>query len=153
MKTKQQKGSALLEVLIVIMIGLIVLSAAGTVVFSGQTSWNKGWSKANLQRDGSYVMNNLARSIRGGSSANVEADGKAIKIYNGKPWTRLSAESTSLTRETDLEAPQKVIEYKSEVEDVQFNVVGNKVEIRLTMKDGNLQMHFASTVMMRNYGE
>jgi len=47
--------------------------------------------------------------------------------------------------------PAKHIE--DSVEAVKFNVTGNTVAIDFKMKEYNLETHFASTVMMRNYGQ
>jgi len=42
---------------------------------------------------------------------------------------------------------------ENSVEAVQFNVTVNTVTIDFKMKEYNLETHFASTVMMRNYGQ
>jgi hypothetical protein len=39
------------------------------------------------------------------------------------------------------------------VEALQFNVTGTTVSMELKLRKDNLQTHFASTVMMRNYGQ
>jgi type II secretory pathway pseudopilin PulG len=155
MKRKRQKGFTLIELVIAIFTGTIVIVAAGMILFFGQRTWNSTWDRTNLQRDASYAMFRMTRDIKAGASAQVEDSGTSLKIFNGADWVRFFTASggsmLALKRETGGGASETVIE--DSVEAVQFNVTGNTVTIDFKMKEYNLETHFASTVMMRNYGQ
>jgi Tfp pilus assembly protein PilW len=151
MKTKRQKGLALIELMMASVAATIVVVAAGTILFVGHTYWNKAWTKANLQRDASYAMLRMSRLIRAAKSAQPDSDGKALTINTEAGQTRFFTvaedEKLTLKAETDV-----VTSMNDKVQDLQFNVDGNKVTIDLTLKEGDLQTHSVSTVMVRNYG-
>jgi len=155
MKRKKQKGFTLIELTIAIFTGTIVIVAAGMILFFGQRTWNNTWDRTNLQRDASYAMLRMTRDIKAGASAQVEESGKALKIFKGTDWVKFSTASggsmLALKRETGTGGSETVLE--DSVEAVKFNVTGNTVTIDFKMKEYNLETHFASTVMMRNYGQ
>jgi len=159
MKRKVQKGFTLIELTIAMLIGAIVILAAGMILFYGQKSWNNTWKRANLQRDASYAMLSISRPIKAGTSAQVEGNGEGLRIYNDKEglWRRFFVQSASnnlmLKSEIvgDNSIPETILDGK--VEALQFNVTGTTVSIDLKLREDNLQTHFASTVMMRNYGQ
>ncbi|MHC4241468.1 MAG: PilW family protein [Planctomycetota bacterium] len=155
MKTKRQKGFTLIELIITTFTGAIVIVAAGMILFFGQRTWNSTWDRVGLQRDASYAMLRMTRDIKAGVSAQVESNGDGLKIFNDGGWVRFFTVSggsmLTLKRETEGGSSETVIE--DSVEAVQFNVTGNTVTIDFKMKEYNLETHFASTVMMRNYGQ
>jgi prepilin-type N-terminal cleavage/methylation domain-containing protein len=155
MKRKRQKGFTLLELTIAIFLGTIVIVATGMILFWGQRAWNSTWDRTNLQREASYAMSRMIRDIKVGASAQVENNGEGLKIFKGGDWVRFFTASggsmLALKRETGGGSSETVIE--DSVEAVQFNVTGNTVIIDFKMKQYNLETHFASTVMMRNYGQ
>jgi len=151
MKRKGQKGFTIIELMIGIVTGTIVILAAGMILFYGQKSWNNTWKRANLQRDASYAMQRISLPIKAGMNAELEGDGNAIKIYRATDWIRFFLEqNNNLKCEIEGEGPQTIINGKMEA--LQFNVTGNTVIIELKLREDNLQTHFVSTVMMRNYG-
>ena len=160
MKRKRQKGFTLIELIIAIFTGTIVIVATGMILFFGQKTWNSTWDRTNLQRDASYAMLRMTRDIKAGTSAQVESNGDGLKILNGGDWVRFftasGAKMLTLHRETDGTSYQTAL-YETVLEDnveaVKFNVTGSTVTIDLKMKEYNLDTHFASTVMMRNYGK
>ena len=155
MKRKRQKGFTLIELIITTFTGAIVIVAAGMILFFGQKTWNSTWDRVNLQRDASYAMLRMTRYIKAGASAQVEDSGKGLRIYNGGDWVRFFTESgaamLALKSETGGGSSETIID--DNMEAVQFNVTGNTVTIDLKLKEYNLETHFASTVMMRNYGQ
>ncbi len=155
MKRKRQKGFTLIELIIAIFAGIIVLVAAGMILFFGQRTWNSTWDRVELQRDASYAMLRMTRDIKAGVSAQVESNGEGLKIFNGGDWVRFFTVSggsmLALKRETGGGSSETVIE--DSVEAVKFNVTGSTITIDLKLKKYNLETHFASTVMMRNYGQ
>ena len=153
MKTKGPKGFTLIEILIVIAIGAILLSAIGVVLVSGHIFLNRAWKSVGLQRDASYAMLRMSHSIKAGRSAELENYGKGIKIYRETDWIRYFLEDGSKDLKCEIEGGQPQIVVNGNVEDLGFTLEAYKIGIDLTLKKDNLQNHFVSTVMMRNYGE
>ncbi len=159
MKRKGQKGFTLIELIISIATGTIVIVAAGSILFYGQKSWNDTCKRVNLQRDASYAMQRMSRSVKAGTSAQVEGNGEGLRIYNDNEgsWRRFFVQSASqnLMLKTAIvgESISDETILDDKVENLQFNVTGTTVRIELKLREDNLQTHFASTVMMRNYGQ
>lgn len=154
MKTKGQKGFTLLEVMIAISICAIMILAAGTVLVTGQTFWNRAWQEVNLQRDASYAMFRMSSAAKAATSAKVESEGAALRIYREEGWIRffLSPGTKEFNLKYEGGAGDTETILNDSVGNLQFNVEGNKVTILLELNKDNLQTHLVSTVMMRNYG-
>jgi len=157
MKRKVQKGFTLIELTIAMLTGAIVILAAGIILFYGQKSWNSTWKRVNLQRDTSYAMQRISRPIKAGTSAQVEGSGEGLRIYNDKEgsWRRFFVQpaSNNLMLKSEIvggNTTETILD--DTVEALQFNVTGTTVSIELKLREDNLQTHFVSTVMMRNYG-
>ncbi len=157
MKRKVQKGFTLIELTIAMLTGAIVIVAAGMILFYGQKSWNNTWKRVNLQRDTSYAMQRISRPIKAGSSAQIEGSGEGLRIYNDKEgsWRRFFVQpaSNNLMLKSEIvggNTTETILD--DTVEALQFNVTGTTVSIDLKLREDNLQTHFVSTVMMRNYG-
>ena len=157
MKRKVQKGFTLIELTIAMLTGAIVILAAGMILFYGQKSWNSTWKRVNLQRDTSYAMQRISRPIKAGSSAQIEGSGEGLRIYNDKEgsWRRFFVQpaSNNLMLKSEIvggNTTETILD--DTVEALQFNVTGTTVSIVLKLREDNLQTHFVSTVMMRNYG-
>lgn len=161
MKRKGQKGFTLIELIIAMFTSTIVIVAAGSILFYGQKSWNNILQRVNLQRDASYAMQRMSRTVKAGTSARIEGNGTGIRIYNDVEgvWRRFFVQSTAnnnnLTLKTAIvgEGISDETILNGKVEDLQFNLTGTTVSIELKLRDDNLQTHFVSTVMMRNYGQ
>jgi prepilin-type N-terminal cleavage/methylation domain-containing protein len=155
MKRKGQKGFTLIELIIAMFTSTIVIVAAGSILFYGQKSWNNTLKRVNLQRDASYAMQRMSHSVKAGISAQVEASGKGLKIFNKGGWMRffLSPATDKFTLKGEAGETNFVTILDDNVEDLQFNVTGTTVRIELKLREDNLQTHFVSTVMMRNYGQ
>jgi Tfp pilus assembly protein PilV len=155
MKRERQKGFTLIELIITTFAGTIVIVAVGMILSFGQRTWNTTWDRTNLQRDASYAMLRMTRDIKAGASAQVENYGTGLKIFNGAVCVRFFTASggsmLALKRETSGGGLENVIE--DNMEAVRFNVTGNTVTLDLKLKKYNLEAHFISTVMMRNYGQ
>ncbi len=154
MKAKKQKGFTLMEVVIAMGISTIVILAGGAVLVASHTRWNKAWDDVNLQRDASHTMLELTRSIRASTSATVEANGTAIKIYdNDGGWKIFSLGSgdDNIQCEIEGQSPRTIIDRN--LQGLQFNIEGNRVTIDLKLKKDNQQINLVSTVLMRNYGK
>ncbi len=155
MKRKKQKGFTLIELLTAMIISGIVIAGAGSFLFHGQRSWNNTWKRVNLQRDASYAMQRMSLPVKAGISAQVEASGKGLKIFNEGGWARffLSPATDKFTLKCEDGETNFLTILDDNVEDLQFNVTGNLVRIEVKLSEDNLQTHLVSTVMMRNYGQ
>ena len=150
-KPKSQKGFTLIELAIAIVAGVVLILAAGVILFIGQIFWNQAWKKVNLQRDASYAMLRMSHSIKAGTAAEVLDDGKTVKIYRSGDYIRFFWVEGTNDLKSQIEGKPEIL-INDKVEYVQFNVVGNKITIDLELKEDDAQTHFVSTVMMRNYG-
>jgi len=154
MKTIRQRGFTLVELMVATLASIILVLATGMLMSIGHNNWNAAWKRANLQRDASYAMLRMSRPIRAGTSAQVEDNGAGLRIYTEGSWMRFfvapGVSKLTLKSEIGTNTPETILDDK--VEDLQFNVTGNTVKIDLKLKEDDLQTHFVSTIMMRNYG-
>lgn len=156
-KTKSQKGLTIIELMIAAMAVAIVILAAGIVIIIGQTSWNRTWRDVNLQRDASYAMLLMARSIQAATDANAPAASNGRILYIPKQSDPNVITFSYLPDSNNLQCQvgggetQTII--SGTVNNLQFSVVDkNKVTIDLRLKKDGAQTRLVSTVMMRNYG-
>lgn len=155
-KTKSQKGFTLVELIMAITAGTIVVLAAGMVVLLGQSSWNDAWKKVNLQRDASYAMLRMTRSVQAAADANVPSafGGRALYIPNqSNPSIIYSYVQATSNLQCQVGGQSETL-INGKVGNLQFDVndVSNTVTINLILVDDNVQTNFVSTVMMRNSG-
>lgn len=153
MKRKVHKGFTLIELIIAIFTGSIVILGAGTILFFGQKTWNSTWQRASLQRDASYAMLRISRPLKSGRFAELDSGGEAIKIYREKDWISFSLDRADKNLNCTIEGGNPRTVLKGNVEDLQFKIADNTVRVELRLREDNLQTHFVSTVMMRNYGQ
>ena len=159
MKTIRQRGFTLVELMVATLASIILVLATGMLVSIGHNNWNAAWKRVNLQRDASYAMLRMSRPIRAGTSAKVEANGTGLRIYTEGGWMRFFVApgvsklmlKGEIGSDTDGTISSETI-LSDNVEDLQFNVTGNTVTIDLKLKEDDLETHFVSTIMMRNYG-
>jgi Tfp pilus assembly protein PilW len=153
MRTKQQGGFSLIEVVIAMGMSSVVLLAVGVVLAAGQTRWSNAWGKVNLQQDGSYVMLELSHAIKEAASATVENNGKKITIYDTDgDWVRYIFKRNDKQLKYKIQGQSTVILIDGYVEDLRFNVEDNKVVIELSLEKEGQEVHLDSIIQMRNYG-
>jgi len=152
MKTKTQKGFTLVEVMIGIAAGAILLLAGGTALVGGQRFWSNALIKANLQRDASYAMLRISRSFKEGISAQLDDYGRILRIHRKAGWIEFySPQGTNdLYCQIEGQDPQTII--SGGVENVTYTLQNKLLRIDVWLKKDNSQIHYVSTVMMRNYG-
>lgn len=152
--TKSQKGLTILELMIAVSAAVILILAAGIVIVIGQTSWNDTWGSVSLQRDASYGMLLMTRSIQAAQAAQKSSDGGTLYIPNQSDPNVIKfyyvADTNSLQLKVGGGSVQTVI--AGGVNNLQFDVGTNTVTIDLSLKKDDAQAELKSTVMMRNYG-
>ncbi len=152
-KTKSQKGFTVIELMIAAAAAAILILAAGMIIVTGQTSWNRVWRDVNLQRDASYAMLLMTRSIQSAKSAEKSTNQRILYIpkQSDPNITFTYAADTNNLQCQAGGLTQTII--SGEVKDLKFDVVGNnKVTIDLRLKKDQSQADFNSTATMRNYG-
>ena len=77
-----QSGFSITEMIVWVAVAIVVLAAGLTSYLGSRRSWETTASLARIQRDGSIAMEMMARSIRHGST--VEVDGDTLSVYY---WT------------------------------------------------------------------
>ncbi len=152
MEAKSQKGFTLVELMIAMTAGTILVLVAGMVLVVGQTSWNNAWKRVNLQRDASYAMLVMNRSIRAATSAAVDANGgTALTTYGTGNKVKFSRMAGTHNLQCQIEAqPQTLISDKVDYLHFDVNEPRHTVTINLGLKKDDAQTYFESTVMMRN---
>ena len=146
----------LVELLAVVVITMIVFLSVGAGLYAGHRYWNEAWEQVNLQRDASYAMNIITRPIKKATNATVSDDDDSVLTIENQNGSRITfslesdtPETKKLQRQISESNPHKII---GNVEDLVFNVDGNRVRIYIQLKKDDLDLSLASTIMMRNYG-
>jgi prepilin-type N-terminal cleavage/methylation domain-containing protein len=150
-KTKSRKGFTLIELMVAIVASAVVVLATGIVIVIGQTSWNQTWKKVNLQRDASYAMLIMSQSIKAATSAETEDNNTILTLERGEDPNIIFYYATDNLQYQIVGGQSQTI-INGKVENLQFDVAGNTVTIDLSLKEDDVQTHFISAVMMRNYG-
>ena len=145
-----------MELLTVVVITMIVFLSVGAGLYAGHRYWNEAWEQVNLQRDASYAMNIITRPIKKATNATVSDDDDSVLTIENQHGSRITfslesdtPETKKLQRQISESHPHKII---GNVEDLVFNVDGNRVRIYIQLKKDDLDLSLASTIMMRNYG-
>ncbi len=150
MKKKNKKAFTLVELLMAMLAGAIVILATGTAIKSGHTYWDDAWTKANLQRDATYMMEVLTGPIRMCNWAETENNGTSIKLHSDGTWTRYYWDQDDNTVKKQLEAEDpEIVLYN--VTGLSFTVQVTKVTMSITVSKGSEQSSLDTTVMIRNY--
>jgi prepilin-type N-terminal cleavage/methylation domain-containing protein len=84
---KNQEGFTLVELLIALVISLFVLAAVGSIYSYFLGIWDQANSSLELQRDGSFAIEEMAKKIRNGSEFTIDdygtgTDNKIIIVTN-----------------------------------------------------------------------
>jgi prepilin-type N-terminal cleavage/methylation domain-containing protein len=162
-KRKSHKGFSLVELMVAIAAGLIVVLAAGIVMYLGQISWNDAWKKVNLQRDASYAMLAMSQYIKKATEADVNGPVLNLEIKREDPNNPHTYITIEVVFSFDADANDLLCEVggntqtilDGKVKDLQFIMDSNypdTVKINLTLKEDNVELEFESTVMLRNAG-
>lgn len=144
----------LVEILVVVLITTIVIFGLGSVLAAGHRNWNDAWERVNLQRDAAFAMSVFSLPIKEATGAAVfdDIDGPTLTIYNlDGTETSFFLEPTEkeLRRQVDTGGAQIIIK---NMDNMEFEVIGNKVWIKLYLKKDDQIIEFETTISMRNFG-
>lgn len=152
---RSRAGLTLIEMIVALGAACIILLAMSSILVFGQKSWNRTLQQAALQRDASYAILKMARSIRAGTTAQPpDESGQSVKVFNDAGWTLFWFDPSQNQLRYQLEGEQEQTLLDGIVEDATFVVDPNTnrtVTIDLELKDGTCETRLSSTVLMRNY--
>ena len=150
-----RSGLTIIELMVAAAAVTIVLFAAAIMVVFGQKSWNNELLRANLQRDASYAMLKMKRSINSATGVQIDKDELGIKLSQTTGWVRyrFNPEDKDLCRQVEGESLETVLD--GIVEDVTFAVDPNTnkmVQVDIELHKNNCTARISSKTMMRNSG-
>jgi hypothetical protein len=150
-----RSGLTIIELMVAAAAVTIVLFAAAIMVVFGQKSWNNELLRANLQRDASYAMLKMKRSINSATGVQIDKDELGIKLSQTTGWVRyrFNPEDKDLCRQVEGESLETVLD--GIVEDVTFAIDPNTnkmVQVDIELHKNNCNTRLSSKTMMRNSG-
>jgi hypothetical protein len=152
---KTRIGLTLVEIIVALAAASIVILATAIILIFGQRSLDHEWRQANLQRDASYAMLKMKRSIRSATKAELEEYGSVVKIYRNSGWIKYKFVPGQKDLLYQLEGKEGQILLDGVVESATFGIdsaAHNTVTVGLKLKNSESETQISSTIMMRNYG-
>jgi len=143
----------LVELMVALVISCIVMLATGSALVFGHNSWHKAWNKTKLNRDSDYAVQKITCELKNAIHAKIQQDGSAVKIYRENDWIRFYYVQGQDDLRCHVKDQQPGTIFDGVVEYVNFELQNNTVVMGLKLKQGSLETHLLSTVMMRNYQE
>lgn len=152
---KNRPGFTLVEVIVTMLAMMIVILAAAVILVYGQNSLDKQWQQVNFQRDASCSIMRMKQAIRCAKKAELEEEGKAVKIYNHSGWVKYKFDSDQKKLLYQFEGNDEQILLDGVVESASFNIdpaTKNTITVNLFLKKADYEVLLSSKTMMRNYG-
>ena len=154
-KLKTRAGLTLIEIMVAMISASLVILATGSILIFGQRSLDREWQHVNLQRDLSNAMLEIKHTIRGANKAEIEADGKEVKIYNTAGWTRYIFNPRTKSLRYREQGQDKQTLLYGIVESASFVIDPNNnsaVTVTIKLQQDQYEAQATSTINMRNYG-
>ncbi len=154
MTVTNRAGLTLVEMMVALVGALIVLLATAIILVFGQRSLNHGWQQANLQRDAAYVMLKVKQSIRTGTKAELDGDGRGVKIYHNAGWIRFWFVPGHKDLRYQIEGAEEQTLLNNVVQNATFEVcptTHKTATVAFELQDGDCKTQLSSTTLMRNY--
>jgi hypothetical protein len=152
---RRAAGLTLIEMVVAFSAALIVFFATGIMMVFGQRSLNHGWEQANLQRNASYAMLRIKQSIRAGTLAQLDEDGRGVKVYRPAGWIRFWFVPAQRDLRYQLEGEEERTLLDNMVESMTFEIDSDShktVTVGLELQKDNCEARILSTTLLRNYG-
>jgi len=141
-KLNRSKGVTLVELMVATGLASALFFALASVYILMDSSWDRGTSLLNLQRDGSYAVVELASAVRMGSAMEAApATTLTIKDVNDSTLAQYYFQASDSTLR-DI-AGARVI--PSRVDSLSFSLSGQTVAIALVLTDAQDQKAFFNT--------
>jgi prepilin-type N-terminal cleavage/methylation domain-containing protein len=152
---KKRTGFTLVEMLTTIALGCIVILATALIMVFGQQSYNRNWQQATLQRDIANSMLRIKQALRVATAAQLDADGKGIKIFRPSGWIIFRYESSQYDLRYQLQDQEEETLLDGNVSNMTFAIDASNhktVTVSLELSKGPCKTKMTSTTLMRNYG-
>jgi len=141
-RLNRAKGVTLVELMVATGLASALFFALASVYILMDSSWDRGTSLLNLQRDGSYAVVELAPAVRMGSAMEAApATTLTIKDVNDSTLAQYYFQASDSTLR-DI-AGARVI--PSRVDSLSFSLSGQTVAIALVLTDAQDQKAFFNT--------
>jgi hypothetical protein len=152
-KNKIRAGLTIIELMVAAAAVTIVFFAAAIMLVFGQKSWNQELLRANLQRDASYAMLKMKRSINSATQVQLDKDELGMKLFQttGSVRYRFNPEDKNLCCQVEGESLGTVLD--GIVEDVTFAIDANSnkmVQVDIELQKNNCVARLSSKTLMRN---
>jgi prepilin-type N-terminal cleavage/methylation domain-containing protein len=148
LKWKSSQGFTLVELMVAVaLISILFFGLAGIYLLIDD-SWERGSSLVNLQRDGSYALEEVATAVRMGASAIISPSTQlTVKDVNDVTISRFYLEGSDNTLRDD--SGTKVI--PSSVDSLLFSLVGRTVHVDMMLIDDQDNLvYFSTAASLRN---
>jgi len=148
LKCKSSQGFTLVELMVAVALVSVLFFGLASIYMLIDDSWERGSSLLNLQRDGSYAMEEVATAVRIGASA-VISPSTQLTVKDGNDVTigRFYLEASDNTMRDD--SGTQVI--PSSVDSLQFSLVGRTVHMDLILTDDQDNLvYFSTAASLRN---
>ena len=150
-KQANRTGLTLREIIAALSIGVIAFLATSLIFVSAQKSWERTMEHANIQKEASFAMLAMKRSIRIGTQAKLDDNGLGFKIYRSTGWIRFWYEPEQKNLRYQFEGQDEQTLLSGIVENATFGVSDNSVTVGIVLNKNSCGARLLSTTTMRNY--
>jgi hypothetical protein len=155
-RNKFRAGLTLIELMVAAAAVTIVLFAAAIMLVFGQKSWNNELLRANLQRDASYAMLKVKRSISSATQAQFDKDELGVKLSQLSGWVKYRFIPDEKKLCCQVEGEEEKTIFDGTVEDVKFAIdpgTNKMVLVDIELQKNNCNVRLSSKTLMRNCGK
>jgi prepilin-type N-terminal cleavage/methylation domain-containing protein len=146
-----RQGLTLIEIIIAISIGSIIFLATALIMVPVQKSWDRTMMRANVQRNASFAMLAMKRSIITGTRVELDADGEVLTVHRDTGWIKFRYEPTEKTLLYQFEGQDEQTLVLGTVEAANFYVNNNSVTVNIELEKDGYVARLLTTTTMRNY--
>ena len=152
-KNTNRTGLTIIELMVAAAAVTIVIFAAAIMLVSGQKAWNNELLRSSLQRDASYAMLKMKKSISSATQAQIDKDELGIILTQtaGSVRYRFNPESKDLFCQVEGESLEQIL--NGTVEDLTFAIDPNTkkmVSVDIELQKNNCAARLYSKTLMRN---
>ncbi len=153
-KSPNRTGLTLVELVVALAAAVMVIFATAIMLVAGEKSWDRSMQLANLRRDAANAMLEMKRAMRSGSLAELDTDDEGVTIHTPGGWVHywFDPGTNDLIYQLEGGDPQMLLD--GTAQSVDFELAGtanNAVSVKIQLQDGDCQVQFSTTTMMRNH--
>jgi prepilin-type N-terminal cleavage/methylation domain-containing protein len=144
-------GLTLIEMMVALSVGCVFFLATSFIIVAGQRSWDRTLQQATVQRDVSFAMLTMKRSIVAATKTELDTDDLGIKVYRSTGWIRYWFEPEKKNLRYQVEGQDEQMLIIGSVQNATFDVSGKSVTVSIELKQNSCEAHLLTTTTMRNY--